>query len=192
LWGRSGKSSDPTAVAIVEQIATLEGKSMYHVRHLERLKLGTSYPAIVHHVKGLTESPTLRGEVTLALDYTGVGRPVADMFLTSDLRCSLYAITIHGEDAVKWDGWQIRVPKRDLIGATQVLLQGARIKIASSLPEAAVLVKELLNFKVKIDPVTSHDSYRAWREGIHDDLVLSLALACWIGENQRRAGTFRR
>ena len=38
---------------------------------------------------------------------------------------------------------------------------------------------ELLGFRVKIDPTTAHDSYAAWREGAHDDLVLALALAVW-------------
>jgi len=30
---------------------------------------------------------------------------------------------------------------------------------------------------------TGHDSYEAWREGDHDDIVLSLAVACWSAEN---------
>jgi hypothetical protein len=48
--------------------------------------------------------------------------------------------------------------------------------------------EELLNFKVKIDPKTAHDSYSVWRENPHDDLVFAVALAYWLGENQRRAG----
>jgi hypothetical protein len=43
-------------------------------------------------------------------------------------------------------------------------------------------VRELLNFKVKIDPQTAHDSYAAWRENIHDDLVLATALSLWAAE----------
>jgi hypothetical protein len=39
-----------------------------------------------------------------------------------------------------------------------------------------------MNFKVKIDPVTAHDSYSAWREQDHDDMVLAVALAAWYGE----------
>jgi hypothetical protein len=63
-----------------------------------------------------------------------------------------------------------------------VLLQQARLQIAQNLPETPMLMQELLNFKVKIDPSTAHDSYSAWREQDHDDLVLALALACWWGE----------
>jgi hypothetical protein len=50
------------------------------------------------------------------------------------------------------------------------------------LPLAQTLVQELLTFRVTIDPKTAHDSYSAWREGLHDDLVLATALACWWGE----------
>jgi hypothetical protein len=64
----------------------------------------------------------------------------------------------------------------------QVLLQSGRLKIAEALPESKTLIRELLNFKVRIDPLTVHDSYSAWRENIHDDLVLAVALECWIGE----------
>ena len=47
------------------------------------------------------------------------------------------------------------------------------------------LVKELENFKVKVNIQTAHDSYEAWRESDHDDLVLALALACWWAEQRR-------
>jgi hypothetical protein len=85
-----------------------------------------------------------------------------------------------------------RVPKRDLVGVVAVLLQQARLQIAQSMPETPLLLHELLNFKVKIDPSTAHDSYSAWREQDHDDLVLALALACWWGEfwGERRAGVW--
>jgi hypothetical protein len=157
--------------------------SLYHLVHLERLKLGTPYPAQVAHVKAVLETPPLRGAVSLALDYTGCGRPVFDLFAAAKLPCPLYGITIHGGDKATRDGWQIRVPKRDLVADVQVLLQSGRVKIADALPEAKTLVTELLNFRMKIDPQTAHDSYSAWRESQHDDLVLATALALWLGES---------
>ena len=62
----------------------------------------------------------------------------------------------------------------------QVLLQNSRLRIAEGLSLAETLKKELLNFRVKIDPKTAHDSYEHWREGDHDDLVLAAAMACWF------------
>jgi hypothetical protein len=76
-----------------------------------------------------------------------------------------------------------RVPKRDLVGVLQVLLQTERLKVSRKLALGPILQQEMLNFRVKIDSITAHDSYAAWREGQHDDLVLSVSLAAWWGEN---------
>ena len=51
---------------------------------------------------------------------------------------------------------------------------------------APTLIHELKDFKVKIDLKTAHDAYGAWREGEHDDIVLSLAVALWVAENAVR------
>src|SRR5215469_16684472 len=56
---------------------------IFQVGHLERLPLGTPYPAIVAHVgRLLTKLP---GRPELVIDYTGVGRPVFDMFVYSGI-----------------------------------------------------------------------------------------------------------
>ncbi|MEJ7863244.1 MAG: hypothetical protein WKF90_16565 [Pyrinomonadaceae bacterium] len=58
----------------------------------------------------------------------------------------------------------------------QLYLQSRRLKIASQLPEADTLTRKLQNFRVKITDA-ANDTYGAWREGTHDDLVLAAALA---------------
>ena len=89
-------------------------------------------------------------------------------------------VTIHGGDAVSRGkgGW--RVPKRDLVGSLQSVLQSGRLLIADGLELGPEFRKEAQNFKVTIDPNTAHDSYSHWREGQHDDLVLSVAMATWF------------
>ena len=111
-----------------------------------------------------------------------------DMFRQKGL--APIAITITGGDTVTGDGGNYRVPKRYLVSTMQVLLQAGLLKVAEELPDATVLVQELLNFRVKIDPLTAHDSYGAWREGQHDDLVLATAVACWYGERQPGYGVW--
>ncbi len=74
------------------------------------------------------------------------------------------------------------MPKRDLVGVVQMLLQTARLKFAAQLPLVHLLTQELQNFRMKINAQTAHDSYGAWREGEHDDLVLALAVAAWYAE----------
>jgi hypothetical protein len=150
----------------------------FKCRHLERLRLGTSYPAVADRVREILAAPALENESQLVVDATGVGRPVLDMLRQRKLEP--VAVSIHGGDQTTYDnGW--RVPKRDLVSVIQVLLQTDRFHVAEALPEWPLLQRELLNFKVKIDPLTAHDSYGAWREGTHDDLVLAVAIAAWWG-----------
>jgi hypothetical protein len=170
-------------------------KLEYHVRHLERPALGTSYVDVVERILELLISLG-EEEVVLAVDMTGVGRPVADMlkrrleeWLEQDRNVYLNTawITITGGDSVtKAEGGGLRVPKRDLASAPLVLMQNKQLKIAEGLQLADTLKRELLNFKVKINITTGHDSYEAWREGDHDDLVLAVAIACWCGERYLR------
>jgi len=55
---------------------------VYRVGYLERLPLGTSYPGIVAHIgRLLGRLPAAE----LVIDFTGVGRPVFDMFRFSGI-----------------------------------------------------------------------------------------------------------
>jgi hypothetical protein len=168
-----GQAADYTALAVVEWTP-----DALKVRHLQRFPLGTVYPAIVNAVADLMSR--LPEYPALAVDATGVGRPVVDLLRANGLRP--VAVTITGGDSATHDGMDWRIPKRDLVGAVAVGLQTGRLKIASGLPDAATLTRELLNFKVTIDPKTAHDSYSSWRESDHDDLVLAVALAVWSAE----------
>jgi len=156
----------------------------FDVTHLERLALGTPYPAVVARVGEVCAEVVRRlpsgSQWLLVVDETGVGRPVVDLLEQAGL--TPVAVTITGGDTVTGTGRQLRVPKRDLVATMSVALQYRRLKIANALPMASVLAKELTDFKVKIDAKTAHDTYGAWREGQHDDLVLSVALACWGAE----------
>ena len=162
------------------------------VRHLERFELHTRYPEIVEHVKLLLRREPFRRRLRytrLLVDRTGVGAGVVDSFYEHGV--SPISVTIHGGSAVTQEPatslLSYRVPKRDLVSAVQVPLQNGSLKIAPQMELAPVLKKELLNFRVKIDPKTAHDSYEHWREGDHDDLVLATALACWYREHVRKA-----
>ncbi|HQE97203.1 MAG TPA: hypothetical protein PKY20_03305 [Methanothrix sp.] len=175
-----GQASDYTALIIIESIPDPGGK-IYHVRRLERIR-GEPYPKVAEKVRAIMTSSALSGRTALVVDQTGVGRPVVD--LLKDVGLKPIAVSIHGGDAVSRDGSTWKVPKRDLVGALQVLLQSGRFKVSDQLKLGPVLQSEMLNFRVKIDPITAYDSYSAWRDNEHDDLVLSAALACWWAERQ--------
>lgn len=189
-----GQSQDYTAIAILDRelrpsdVKTDQGlrwDDHYTVRHLERPPLKTAYPDIVDRVAQTRAHPRLRGKVELVVDATGVGRPVVDML--RDRGCEPRPVTIHGgTETTEVDGYW-RVPKRDLVGSMAVALQTKRLHVVKSLKLAETLSREMRNFKVKISQ-KAHDSYEAWREGEHDDLVLAVALAVWWGEKTARGG----
>jgi len=185
-----GQASDPTALAVAraewDPARPPPERWAYAFGDLHRWPLGTPYTAIVADLAArLAQYAAMapRPELTLVIDGTGVGRAVNDMFRAARLPARLVDVTIHGGDQVAWDQrGSYRVPKRDLVGCVQVLSQTRRLRVAAQLPEAATLRRELQAFKVTINPETAHDSYAAWREGDHDDLVLAVALACWYAE----------
>lgn len=150
-------------------------KPPMHLRHAERIR-GKPYPEIVARVAELVGKLQPLG-VSLVVDATGVGAPVVDLLRQAGL--APVPVIITGGTSVSRDKATWHVPKRELIGAVQATLQTARLRIAMNLPLADTLVRELDTFKVSVDPKTRHDSYAAWREADHDDLVLATALALW-------------
>lgn len=171
-----GQASDYTAVCVGERV---EGDPYeLRVRHLERFR-HVLYPDVVDRVEELVNTPPLAGDSFLLVDKTGVGGGVTDLFTKRGIAHSPISIT--GGDQVNGN----RVPKRELVANLQVLLQSGRLKIAEGLEHAKTLREELRNFKIKVNLKTGHDSYEAWREGDHDDLVLAAALCAWGADLSR-------
>ena len=177
-----GQSQDFTAIAVCRRIAV--NPTRWDVPHLERLPLGTAYTEAVKHVVRMLERPELE-RAYLAVDRTGVGAAVCDLLaanLPEGRGIRFHPICLTSGHAVSKDGrGGLNVPKKDIVGAVQILLQGKRLRIARELPMADVLVKEFLNFQTKIT-LAENETFGAWREGKHDDLLLALGIALWLGE----------
>jgi hypothetical protein len=179
-----GCVSDYTAFSVLERA----GRD-YTVRYLCRFALGTPYIAVPGNPAGVAEQtrellsrPPLPG-CLLAVDQTGVGRPVVDLFRALGLPAVPVPVTITAGSNVTFDKEDLawHVPKKDLVGCLQVLLGTRRLSVAKELPLADVLERELLSFRVKITKALN-EVFEAWREQDHDDLVLSVALAAWVAE----------
>lgn len=189
-----GQANDPTAIASIarhesfhveldednEPIWQPDGKPLFRVGYLERMRLGTPYPAVVAHIKGLCRQERYCGNSDLVIDFTGVGRAVYDLFVSEGV--NPIGISITGGDAVTRDGSVWRVPKSHLISRTQTLLHEGRLQIQKSLPDASALVAELQNFRAEVSD-TGHWRFGA-KAGKHDDLVLALAIAVWRASQQ--------
>jgi hypothetical protein len=182
-----GQAQDYTAIVVLGVSANnaADGQAdEYHVGHCERLPLGTSYESVTQHIKKLIAIWTQYNQnITLVVDATGVGRPVIDMMRAEGLDPVPVIITTGYSETRDGNWWH--VPKRDLVAVPNVLLGKKQLKIVQGIPFADVLITELHNFRVKAN-IAGHDSYEAWREGDHDDLVLAVSLACWYAFKQKK------
>jgi Terminase RNaseH-like domain len=203
-----GQAQDYTAIVILESERVDSGEKrawgdpIYHdelrVIHAERFR-GVLYPDVAEKVRRLKAEEKLRSSTyhrhnsvwtesypTVVVDRTGVGPAVTDLLKKSGV--SHVGVTITAGNRERGTN----VPKRNLVSALQVAFSTGRLKIAKGLELAQVLKEELLNFKLKINVATGHDSYEAWREGEHDDLVLAAALAVWAADRWSKMAVYAR
>jgi len=90
----------------------------------------------------------------------------------------LSSINITGGADANQNNGHYNVPKRELVSNLQIQLQNNRLKIAKGLKEANALIEELSNFQTRISE-SGRDTYGG-RSGIHDDIVMSVAMGAWL------------
>lgn len=192
-----GQSSDPTALSVLKRSLLIDANGLpqrdhrgerlyqYVCSHLEQFRLGTSYTEIVAQVSALVHDPKVQPKPWLAIDATGVGRAVVDLFLNEPMPARVVPITITAGDTLRRSRWNRSmatghwVPKSDLVSAVQAALQSQRFKVVSNLKFADTLRKELIDFRIKVTK-SAKETFSA-RQGAHDDLVLSIAMPLWLG-----------
>jgi hypothetical protein len=191
-----GQIADYSTFVVLERHGRNRDDYEFHCRDLHRWQLRTPFPEIVSDTVEWVNEPAFSENVSqrtvLAVDKTGVGAAVADLFKQEQTNAKLLPVSITGGDSVSRDGDTVRVPKRELCGAVAVALQSDKLKFAKNHPLTPTLQKELENFKARIT-AAGNDAYGAgddWRFGNNDDLVLGLALALWCGMNEQKPATF--
>jgi hypothetical protein len=191
-----GRQADPSALALLRwhlpwpppRGAAIK-PPVYEVPTLKRWPLGTPYLEIARAVAAFINTPPLcEHRPVLIVDATGVGDAVYEMvrheMVKNSARGGIAAVVITAGSAVTQDPnapgrW--RVAKKQLASILQVLLGTRRLQVAAGLPEARTLQDELSKFTVKITDA-GNETFEAWRENDHDDLVLAVALAAWAAE----------
>lgn len=192
-----GQRRDPTAIAVAELAERARhpgghdegqgGDRVLHtpcthlddhwlIRFLDRLPLGTSYPAVVQRIVSIRDGVRQQargGELVIYLDSTGVGTPILDLLHEAGAAAQA-VFFVHGERRSVTNG-EIRLGKAWMVSRLQALLQSDRLHLPET-PEARQLAKELLDYEIRVDD-NAHDLYGAFRVGTHDDLVTALGLA---------------
>lgn len=195
-----GQRRDPTAIAVLELLDHApEGQDArwhYETRHLERLPLGTKYPAVATRVAALQEhavqaarqramNRTYRDAsvyMTTYIDATG-SIPSLDMFRERGIDV-MPCFFNHGDRRTD-TGSQVTIGKAWLVSRLQALIQNDRLHIDPANREAAAMTRELMDYDIRVDE-NGTDRYGAFRTGQHDDLVTALGLAAqWAPESPK-------
>jgi hypothetical protein len=191
-----GQVADYSALAILERRGHSPQTYKFDCKYLKRWELRTGYTQIVSDVVRIVNSPQLTEHVhsrpLLAIDSTGVGGGIADLFRLERMAAKLIPIYITSGTDVTRDGDVRRVPKRTLVTNTAIALETGKLQISEQLPLTETLIAELQNFKAKISDA-GNDSYGAgaeWRVGNNDDLVLALSMALWTANDGVKPPTF--
>lgn len=176
-----GQRVDPTAICVAEVEDRVNAAERYEahylIRHLERLPLGTNYPAVAKRTAAICASllERLHSTPTLYIDATGVGQPIVDVLRDAKVRADLKAVYFtHGDRRTEENG-EIKLGKAWLVSRLQALLQCERLHLPNT-AEAKALAQELLDYEIRIDQ-DANDKYGAFKVGTHDDLVTALGLA---------------
>ena len=188
-----GQKRDPSALVVVErsEVATGEVSRVTFervrevrqvVRWAEAMPLGLEYGEIVERVRAVAGWPELEGRCTVAVDATGVGAPVVEMLKRAGLGCTVTGVVITGGERAKQEGGEWRVPKRVLVQRLLVMLEQGELRVAGRMAGADKLMAELAGMRVRGE--------RMEGVGVHDDLVMALALACWVGKGGERRDIF--
>jgi hypothetical protein len=155
---------------------------VYAVRAVKRWSLNTAYTTVIEDVVRLFADREFAGG-HLVIDATGVGAGVVDSFRQAKPAATIHSIVITGGHTESRRPNNVRhVSKTILIHLALMCVLQERIKFARRIPEADVIKRELSNYTMRISP-SANETYSA-RDSEHDDLVLALALAVYLGDRR--------
>ena len=177
-----GQQSDYTVLTVAEPVFKDNGELSIRVPYMYRFPLRMSYVHIVEYISEFIENRKLLDYV-LVVDHTGVGRPVIDLF--RDHNINSVGLTITGGHKSRWvTGRDVTAPKLELISRLQMAIQCNTLEIAKGMKCLDILIKELINFTLRIGNTIKMEA----GSGSHDDTVLSLAMAVWYIEDKMNRG----
>lgn len=207
-----GQSQDYSVLTVLELHSWYDGwrhassfvpqsEHTLRVRDIRRFPSGTTYPEVMNRTLALIGE--LGQRTTLVVDATGLGAPFVDFIKGSNFRLRsdypsrppqlvrgdsenlaphgylLPIIITAGGNARAGERGTWNVPKVDLIETLQRMFQNRRLEISSGIPEAPTLRSELLALR------RDGNIFEPCSARIHDDAVMSLALAAWRVSRQR-------
>lgn len=180
-----GTAAEPSGLVVVKPWSSLyppDGLApgagvgnRFDVVWIQRFPVSHPLPAIINRVSEIFSLKQVSRESIILLDISSVGTAPLRAFQARGMYPAAIDLTNTGAEGFTNDAQQ--VPLRDVIGASQVVLETARLKVAGALEEATTLVSDLQAFDPK--PIARNPDLRGGR---NTDLVLALAVALWWGD----------
>jgi hypothetical protein len=187
-----GRSQDNSAITVlarrIEAVEPLAPEpqttiAMYYAVMLERFPLRTPYYYVENEVARVWGVPEmLTREKYLIVDATGVGSPVVENLINYMHLPAQSVIITGGESARQMEDGVYHVSKSNLVTALMDIVQRKRLKILDGVKDAEAFFQQLDVFGYTVNRETGNLSYEAAVAKVHDDLVISTALALWYAE----------
>lgn len=175
---------DWSAMAVVDMQYVPEKKRFGYDLVAMARKQGLPYDQIVEWVVKTLKKPEFNKErpPEFLLDSTGVGVAVRDMLAAKGVR--MKAVTITSGEAFTRQGPIYHVGKARLIGTFLGAFDAGKARVNPNMPIWPALEKEMLGFRAEMSS-QGRAKFEA-EPGEHDDMLFSLALCVWYGEEVRR------
>ncbi len=163
-----------------------------------RDKRQMKYSQLPVYTKELMQSMELEGQCALVIDGTGVGEAVYDLYDDAGLDPLKIIFGSGNSPTIQADRNSfsvtskfgkvsgIVVPKADLVGALQVYVQQGRLRQVEGLPFAEESRRQFQNFVGRINEKDKYVKYGNLDDEIHDDMVVTAAMACWYTQHTRK------
>jgi hypothetical protein len=193
-----GRAQDYSALSIIsrrwyssaaQDIDPNRMVSRYFVMYMRRFELNTPYEIVENEVARLWQMPEMMGSRNWALgDMTGVGAPVMEAIRKK--KVPMIGIVITGGETISQpQPNEYHVPKEALVTQLVKLAQTGRLKVMKGVKYQQDFREELGAFGYKINKASSTVSYESIENAVHDDLVISVALATWFAESHAPAAS---
>ena len=147
-----GTVAEPSGLVVVKPWSSMyppDGRApevgvgnRFDVKWIDRFPVGCPLPVIVNRVTEIASDKQVSRESIILLDISSVGTAPLRAFQTRGMYPAAIDLTNTGAEGYSNDTLQVSL--RDVIGAAQVVLETARLKMASSLELAKTLVSDLM------------------------------------------------
>jgi hypothetical protein len=196
-----GQVGDDSALVVEEvfEPVVVDGRSLplrFELIYAERHQHQT-YPWLVRHVCDVLRRAPLYGRTVFALDGTGVGRPIVQMFVEARAWAFppggrwVYPVVITPSGKLSaHDGW-LHVSKTDLVAVAQRALQPVtwpwgerlpRLRFAERLTLTPMIAEQFKGFRSNVAKAGKMLTFEAWHAKLHDDFVIAPSIATLVAE----------